>query len=104
MDRRWALCEPLEAIPQYYLTGYRARRSGTGWSCSSAAVVLAGLVYGLWRALTPARGARGAARADASAARAGWLIPLALAVLGADYLAPRNLVAAMVPVSALLAS
>jgi hypothetical protein len=31
------------------------------------------------------------------------LIPIVLAVLGADYLAPRNLVAAMVPVSALLA-
>jgi hypothetical protein len=36
-------------------------------------------------------------------AAAGVLLPLALAVLGADYLAPRNLLAAMVPVSVLLA-
>ena len=34
---------------------------------------------------------------------AGVLIPLAMALLGADYLAPRNLVGAMVPVTALLA-
>ena len=33
----------------------------------------------------------------------GVLIPIVLALLGADYLAPRNLVAAMVPLSALLA-
>ena len=31
------------------------------------------------------------------------LIPLVLAVFGADYLAPRNLVAAMIPVTALIA-
>ena len=34
---------------------------------------------------------------------AGILVPLALALLGADYLAPRNLVAAMIPVSAVIA-
>jgi hypothetical protein len=33
----------------------------------------------------------------------GILIPLALAIAGADYLAPRNLIAAMVPVTALVA-
>jgi hypothetical protein len=33
----------------------------------------------------------------------GILIPLVLAILGADYLAPRNLVGAMVPVTALIA-
>ena len=36
-------------------------------------------------------------------AGAGILSPIALALLGADYLAPRNLVAAMIPVTALLA-
>lgn len=34
---------------------------------------------------------------------AGVLIPLALALVGLDYMAPRNLVGAMVPVSALIA-
>src|SRR5205807_5996146 len=33
----------------------------------------------------------------------GILAPIVLAALGADYLAPRNLVAAMIPVSALIA-
>src|SRR5207248_2423116 len=33
----------------------------------------------------------------------GVLAPIVLAALGADYLAPRNLVAAMIPVSALIA-
>jgi hypothetical protein len=36
-------------------------------------------------------------------AAGGILIPIALAVFGADYLAPRNLVAAMIPVTALIA-
>jgi hypothetical protein len=38
-----------------------------------------------------------------SIAAGGVLIPVVLAALGADYLAPRNLVAAMVPVTAVLA-
>src|SRR5207302_10771422 len=33
----------------------------------------------------------------------GGLVPLALALAGADYLAPRNLVAAMIPLTALVA-
>ena len=36
-------------------------------------------------------------------AAAGILVPLALALFGADYLAPRNLLAAMLPVSAVIA-
>jgi hypothetical protein len=36
-------------------------------------------------------------------AAAGVLTPLLMAVLGADYLAPRNLVAAMIPVTVLIA-
>jgi hypothetical protein len=49
-----------------------------------------------------AREERGALIALTIAA-CGVLIPLALALLGADYLAPRNLVAAMVPLTALIA-
>ncbi len=97
----WAFASRLEAIPQYYLTGYTGAALGHGVELLVAAVVLAGLVYGLWRALTP-REERGALIA-LTVVGCGVAIPIVLAVLGADYLAPRNLVAAMVPVSALLA-
>jgi mannosyltransferase len=97
----WELASRLEAIPQYYLTGYTGAALGHGVELLVLLVILAGLVYGLWRTLTP-REERGALIALTVAA-GGVLIPVALAVLGADYLAPRNLVAAMVPLSALLA-
>ena len=97
----WAFTSRLEAIPQYYLTGYTGSALGHGVELLVALVVFAGVAYGLWRALTP-REERGALIALAVAG-GGVAIPIALAVLGADYLAPRNLVAAMVPVSALLA-
>ncbi|HEX3391338.1 MAG TPA: glycosyltransferase family 39 protein [Solirubrobacteraceae bacterium] len=97
----WALASRLEAIPQYYLTGYTGSALGHGVELLVALVILAGVIYGLWKTLTP-REERGALIVLIVAA-AGVLLPLALAVLGADYLAPRNLVAAMVPASALLA-
>jgi hypothetical protein len=97
----WALASRLEAIPQYYLTGYTGAALGHGVELLVCAVALAGVVYGLWRALTP-REERGALIA-LTVAVCGVVIPIVLALLGADYLAPRNLVAAMVPVSALLA-
>jgi hypothetical protein len=97
----WALASRLEAIPGYYLTGYTGSALGHGVELAVAAVALAGVVYGLWRALTP-REERGALIALTVAA-CGMGIPIALALLGADYLAPRNLVASMVPTSALLA-
>lgn len=97
----WALASRLEAIPQYYLTGYTGSALGHGVELLVALVILAGVVYGLWKTLTP-REERGALIALIIAAT-GVLLPLMLAVLGADYLAPRNLVAAMVPVSLLLA-
>ena len=97
----WALLSRLEAIPQYYLTGYTGAALGHGVELLVLVVVLGGFGYGLWRTLTP-REERGALIVLTIAA-SGVLIPVALAVLGADYLAPRNLVAAMVPVSALLA-
>ncbi|HTZ64307.1 MAG TPA: glycosyltransferase family 39 protein, partial [Solirubrobacteraceae bacterium] len=97
----WALTSRIEAIPQYYLTGYSGAPLGHGAELLVALPILAGLGYGLWRVLDPAE-ERGALIALAIAA-GGILLPLALALLGADYLAPRNLVAAMVPVTALIA-
>jgi 4-amino-4-deoxy-L-arabinose transferase-like glycosyltransferase len=97
----WALAARLEAIPQYYLTGYTGSALGHGVELLVALAILAGVLYGLWRTLTPQE-ERGALIALVVAA-SGVLLPLLLALLGADYLAPRNLVAAMVPVSALLA-
>ena len=97
----WPLGSRLEAIPQYYLTGYTGSSLGHGIELLVALVVLAGILYGLWRTLTR-REEQGALIALTIAA-VGVLTPIVLAGLGADYLAPRNLVAAMVPVSALLA-
>lgn len=97
----WELGSRLEAIPQYYLTGYTGSALGHGVELLMGIVALAGVVYGLWRALTP-REERGAAIALTVVA-CGVGVPVVLAVGGADYLAPRNLVAAMVPVSVLSA-
>ncbi len=97
----WALASRLEAIPQYYLTGYTGSALGHGVELLVALAIGAGVVYGLWCTLTP-REERGALIVLMVSA-CGVLIPIMLALLGADYLAPRNLVAAMVPLSALLA-
>ncbi|HEV7936911.1 MAG TPA: glycosyltransferase family 39 protein [Solirubrobacteraceae bacterium] len=97
----WALASRLEAIPQYYLTGYSGSSLGHGIEVLVALVILAGVLYGLWKTLTR-REEHGALIALTITA-AGVLTPVLLALLGADYLAPRNLVAAMVPLSALLA-
>lgn len=98
---QWALASRLEAIPQYYLTGYTGSSLGHGIELLVLAIALTGVGYGLWRGLDAAE-ERGAALALAIAA-CGALIPIALAFVGADYLAPRNLVGAMVPVTVLLA-
>jgi mannosyltransferase len=97
----WALASRLEAIPQYYLTGYTGAALGHGVELLVLAAILVGVVYGLWSTLT-AREERGALLVLVVAG-AGVLTPVLLALLGVDYLAPRNLVAAMLPVSALLA-
>ncbi len=97
----WALGSRLEAIPQYYLTGYTGSALGHGIELLLFVVILVGFVWGLWCTLTP-REERGALIVLTVTA-CGVLIPIVLAFLGADYLAPRNLVAAMVPLSALLA-
>jgi mannosyltransferase len=97
----WPLSQRLEAIPQYYLTGYSGAPLGHGIELLVALPILAGLGLGLWRVLTRSE-ERGALIALAIAAGA-ILLPILLVAFGADYLAPRNLVAAMIPVTAVIA-
>jgi mannosyltransferase len=135
---RWPLSERLEAIPQYYLTGYTGSALGHGIELLVALPILAGLALGLWRmtgpapvpkladprpaahthdmADTPGTQARPGAHDHGAPispgrgltialtlAACGVLIPIVLVAFGADYLAPRNLVAAMIPVTAAIA-
>lgn len=117
---RWPLVQRLEAIPQYYLTGYSGAPLGHGVELLVALPILAGIAFGVWRMYEPPAAARKrgpqafAAQAGLAHERrglwlavliaaAGILIPLALALAGKDYLAPRNLVAAMIPVTAAIA-
>jgi hypothetical protein len=107
---RWPLSERLQAIVQYYLTGYSGAPLGHGVELLVALAIIAGVGFGLWRMSAPdasgsaqtARERRGALIA-LSIAAAGVLTPIVLVAFGADYLAPRNLVAAMIPLTALLA-
>ncbi len=98
----WALASRLETIPQYYLTGYSGAPLGHGLELLVALEILVAVGYGLWRMLTP-RESEGALLALGVAA-CGVLIPAAMALAGADYLAPRNVVAAMIPLSAGIAT
>jgi hypothetical protein len=117
---RWPLPERLEAIVQYYLTGPSGAPLGHGVELLVALPMLVGAGLGVWTLLAPA--AAGSARGGRSSADAGRLrraargaliaalitaggvlIPLALVPFGADYLAPRNLVAAMIALTALIA-
>jgi mannosyltransferase len=118
---RWPLSERLQAIPQYYLTGTSGEPLGHGIELLIALPILAGIGLWLWRRLEqPAVARARAAAADPAGAEVagrerrgalialtiaacGVLIPIVLVAFGADYLAPRNLVAAMVPVTALVA-
>jgi mannosyltransferase len=112
---RWPLSERLEAVPQYYLTGYSAAPLGHGVELLVALVVLAGAGLGLWRMLGRPPSVLEPERSEdlqrarrllmvLSIAAGGVLIPIVLVGLGADYLAPRNLVGAMIPVTALIAA
>jgi mannosyltransferase len=118
---RWPLSERLEAIPQYYLTGYSGGPLGHGVELLVALPILAGLALWLWwmferPAPAPAHSAAAGAGKDGkrerqgrgalislSIAACGVLMPIVLVAFGADYLAPRNLVAAMIPFTALIA-
>jgi mannosyltransferase len=98
---QWALSSRLLTIPQYYLTGYSGAALGHGVELLVALPILLGVGYGLWRALAPRE--QRAVELALLVAGGGVLVPIALAFFGADYLAPRNLVAAMIPVSVLIA-
>ncbi|HTA12153.1 MAG TPA: glycosyltransferase family 39 protein, partial [Solirubrobacteraceae bacterium] len=107
---RWALTSRLEAIPQYFLTGYSGSVLGHGIELAVALPILAGVGLGLWRMSEPRKlraaeppGARLRLALALAIAACGVLIPIVLVGLGADYLAPRNLVAAMIPVTVVIA-
>jgi uncharacterized membrane protein len=111
---KWALSARIEAIPDYYLAGYSGGRIGHSVEALVALPLLAVLALGVWRMWNGRTGAEGVSGEEAARRRlavwitlaitaAGVLIPLALALGGEDYLAPRNLVGAMVPFSALVA-
>jgi mannosyltransferase len=104
---RWALSARLQAIPQYYLTGYSGSPLGHGVELLVALAILGGVGLGLWRMLAPSQPDLAARRRGLwmalAIAAGGILIPVVLAAAGADYLAPRNLVAAMIPVTAVIA-
>ncbi len=97
----WPLASRLEAIPQYYLTGYSGAPLGHGIELLVALPLIVGFLYGLWRGLDAIE-SRGA-WITAALAACGVLIPIIIIAFGFDYLAPRNLIAAMVPVTGLLA-
>jgi uncharacterized membrane protein len=97
----WAVSNRVQAIPQYYLTGYSGAPLGHGVEALIALLIVVGLAFGAAFGL-PAAARRGALLALAIAA-CGVLIPLAMALAGADYLAPRNVVAAMIPLTAMIA-
>jgi len=97
----WALSSRLQAIPQYYLTGYSGAPLGHGIELLVALLIFGGLLFGFWRVLER-REERGALLALTLAA-CGVLLPVLAVALGADYLAPRNLVAAMIPLTAAIA-
>jgi len=110
---RWPLSERLQAIPQYYLTGYTGSSLGHGVELLVALPILAALALGWWRMTEPQPASRPSRSRDAPARRGvlialsiaacGVLIPIVPVAFGADYLAPRNLVAAMIPVTAVIA-
>ncbi len=114
----WPLAERLEAIVQYFLVGYSAAPLGHGVQALVALVLIAGAGYGTWLMLDLAPSfreprtepldeeslrARGGAGTALIISACGVGIPVLMAIFGADYLAPRNLVGAMIPVTALVA-
>ncbi|HTZ86742.1 MAG TPA: glycosyltransferase family 39 protein [Solirubrobacteraceae bacterium] len=122
---RWALSSRLQAIPQYYLTGYSGSPLGHGVELLVALPLIAGAALGCWRLLMlpgpvtlpspmtlsesaaqpslAGRDPRAGAWVAFSIAAFAVLAPIVLAAFGADYLAPRNLVGAMIPLTVLFA-
>ncbi len=106
---RWALSSRLQAIPQYFLTGYSGAPLGHGVELLVALPILAGCAWGAWRlgehagVGTNLAALGRAALLTLSIGAFAVLAPIVLALFGADYLAPRNLVGAMIPLSVLIA-
>lgn len=108
----WPLLERLEAIPQYFLVGYNGGALGRSIQLLVALPLLGACGVGVARLVSARPGAtaapgeedhrRGAA-VSLWIAACGFGVPLALALAGADYLAPRNVLGAMVPTAALIA-
>ncbi|MGD1056766.1 MAG: glycosyltransferase family 39 protein [Solirubrobacteraceae bacterium] len=107
----WPLRERLEAIPQYFLTGYSGLPLGRGIELLVALPILAALALGFYR-MQAVRERPDPDQSDVRVhgvlitlviAACGVIIPIVLVGFGADYLAPRNLVAAMIPVTVVIA-
>lgn len=93
----------LEAIPQYYLTGYSGAPLGHGIELAVALPLAGAVLIGLWRLIDPRAGegrALGSAALCFGLALCGTLIPLFLVAFGQDFFDPRNVIGAMVPLSA----
>jgi uncharacterized membrane protein len=95
----WPLTGRLEAVAGYYLLGESGRPLGR------AALLLAALPLVLALALVPLASPQRRRRIALTAGIGGFAVavPLALALLGSDYFAPRYLIAAYVPLSAAFA-
>ncbi len=107
----WPLAERLEAIPSYFLVGYNGSALGHGIELLVALPLLAAAGLGAWRLLEAPGGserARGTEPNRRAAALTLWLtacgllLPLGLALAGKDYLAPRNVLGAMLPAAGLI--
>ena len=101
----WALSDRLVQIPGYFLLGANGSVLGHGLLALAALPLLAAIVLAC---VLLRRGELGAAQLEGGALMLALgvvaiLIPLGLALAGADYLAPRNLIADWVPLSAALA-
>jgi hypothetical protein len=96
---QWLLSKRLIAIPQYYVLGASGEPLGHGLLL--AGCVLIGGAALLWPRLS--RGEQDASLIATGVGATGIVVPLLLALGGADYLAPRNLIGAFVPLTAALA-
>lgn len=104
---RWTLGERVLAIAQYWLLGESGAPLGRGIELLVALPVLIGAGLWLLRALrrppdVSPRELRGARTALLICGPA-ILAPIVLALVGIDYLTPRNLIAALIPFTALVA-
>jgi 4-amino-4-deoxy-L-arabinose transferase-like glycosyltransferase len=102
---RWALGDRLIQIPGYYLLGANGSVLGHGVLLLAGLPVLAAiaLMIALAGGGRLTRSERDAIALSAGIGLCALAVPLILALAGADYLAPRNTIAAFVPLSAALA-